>query len=407
MTRRGKLTLALGLLAYGVAWLFGAKVLYPAATGLVLAPLGARAWVRLAAAPIELRRRAGRGAHVEGDDVWVTIQASPSSRVPLPSLGLLERVSRLGERRIVLRRDGRSYRGTYVLEHVPRGRYVVDLATAAIEDPFGLARSEVELKAGGALVVYPRLVALSGLFSESGAHAQDGRRLLLRRPSGFDLHSVREYVEGESLRKVHWASTARRGRLMVKELEDSPRDEIAVVLDADEAGVVGESLDVAVRAAGSILHSHAARGRRSVLVVNGTPPSSVPVVSLEGDWLAALEVLAAVEPGATVPVVELLAREGGAASRALELVVVTSRLTAALARKLAQRAQASHGVSLVWIDAASFAGRPTAVEPELLRLQAVGIPVAVVRHGDDLRAVLGGAAAAARAPVRAPVRANG
>jgi len=188
---------------------------------------------------------------------------------------------------------------------------------------------------------------------------------------------------------------------MVKELEDSPRDEIAVVLDAEEAGVVGESLDVAVRAAGSILHSHAARGRRAVLVVNGTPPSSVPVVSLEGDWLAALEVLAAVEPGATVPVVELLAREGGAASRALELVVVTSRLTGALARKLAQRAQASHGVSLVWIDSASFAGRPTAVEPELLRLQAVGIPIAVVRNGDDLRAALGGAAAAARTPVRA------
>ncbi len=401
MTRRGKLTLALGLLAYGVAWLFGAKVLYPAATGLVLAPLAARAWVRLAAAPIELRRRAGRGAHVEGDDVWVTIQASPGSRVPLPSLDLLEHVSRLGERRLVLRRDGRFYRGTYVLESVPRGRYVVDRATAAIEDPFGLARSEVELKAGGALVVYPRLVALSGLFSESGAHAQDGRRLLLRRPSGFDLHSVREYVEGESLRKVHWASTARRGRLMVKELEDSPRDEIAVVLDADAAGVVGESLDVAVRAAGSILHAHAARGRRAVLVVNGTPPSSVPVVSLEGDWLAALEVLAAVEPGATLPVVELLAREGGAASRALELVVVTSRLTAALGRKLAQRAQASHGVSLVWIDSASFAGRPAAVEPELLRLQAVGIPVAVVRRGDDLRAVLGSAGAATRAPVKA------
>ena len=401
MTPRGKLTLALGLVAYGVAWLFGAQVLYPAATGLVLAPLAARAWVRLAAAPIELRRRAGRGAHVEGEDVWVTIQASPTSRVPPPSLGLREHVPRIGERSTALRRDGRFYRGTYVLERLPRGRYVVDQATAAIEDPFGLARSEVELSAGGALVVYPQLVALSGLFSESGAHAQDGRRLLLRRQSGFDLHSVREYVEGESLRKVHWASTARRGRLMVKELEDSPRDEIAVVLDTDEAGVVGESFDVAVRAAGSILHAHAARGRRAVLALNGKPPTSVPVASLEGDWLAALEALAAAEPGGTVPVVELLAREGGAAARALELVVVTGRLTAALSRKLAQRAQASHGVSLVWIDSASFAGRPTAVEPELLRLQAVGIPVAIVRWGDDLRAVLGGAPAAARAPMRA------
>ena len=83
---------------------------------------------------------------------------------------------------------------------------------------------------------------LDRLFSESGAHAQDGRRLLLRRPSGFDLHSVREYEQGESLRKVHWRSTARRGQLMVKELEDAPRDEIAVLLDADASAVVERQL---------------------------------------------------------------------------------------------------------------------------------------------------------------------
>ena len=61
-------------------------------------------------------------------------------------------------------------------------------------------------------------------------------RLLLQQPSGFDLHSVRDYVEGDSLRKVHWPTTARRGHLMVKELEDSPRDELAVVLDANRVG---------------------------------------------------------------------------------------------------------------------------------------------------------------------------
>ena len=52
---------------------------------------------------------------------------------------------------------------------------------------------------------------------------------------------------------------------MVKELEDSPRDEIAIVLDAD-AGRVAESFDTQVRAAGSILRTHASRGRRAVLV---------------------------------------------------------------------------------------------------------------------------------------------
>jgi uncharacterized protein (DUF58 family) len=393
VTRRGWLTLLLGAATYVVAWLFGAKALYPVATGLVLAPLAANAWVRLAAAPIRLRRRAGRGALLEGEDVWVSLEALPEAHVPPPGLVVTERIARIGDRVTTLQRAVRGYRGTYVLERVPRGRYEVEEARATIDDPFGLARAEVDLDARGSLLVYPRLVSLDRLFSESGAHAQDGRRLLLRRPSGFDLHSVREYERGESLRKVHWKTTARRGQLMVKELEDAPRDEIAVILDADESAVAGESFDVQVRAAGSILRAHAAHGRRAVLAVNSAARPSVRVTSLDGDWLAALGVLAEAEADGTRPVVELLARESGPASRALETLVVTARLSGALATKLVQRALAGQGVSVVWVDSASFASRPTKVEPELLRLQAAGIPVAVVRRGDALANVLGAPAA--------------
>jgi uncharacterized protein (DUF58 family) len=393
VTRRGWLTLLLGAATYVVAWLFGAKALYPVATGLVLAPLAANAWVRLAAAPIRLRRRAGRGALLEGEDVWVSLEALPEAHVPPPGLVVTERIARIGDRVTTLQRAVRGYRGTYVLERVPRGRYEVEEARATIDDPFGLARAEVDLDARGSLLVYPRLVSLDRLFSESGAHAQDGRRLLLRRPSGFDLHSVREYERGESLRKVHWKTTARRGQLMVKELEDAPRDEIAVILDADESAVAGDSFDVQVRAAGSILRAHAAHGRRAVLAVNSAARPSVRVTSLDGDWLAALGVLAEAEADGTRPVVELLARESGPASRALETLVVTARLSGALATKLVQRALAGQGVSVVWVDSASFASRPTKVEPELLRLQAAGIPVAVVRRGDALANVLGAPAA--------------
>ena len=389
MTRRGALTLLLGLGTYGAAWLFGAKALYPAATGLVLAPLVARTWVRACAAPIQLRRRAGKGALLEGEDVWLTLDARPETRVPLPSVSVTEQIARIGERITPLRRAGLSYRGTYVLERVPRGRYTFEEACATIDDPFGLARAEVDLDSGGSLLVYPRLVPLDRLFSESGAHAQDGRRLLLRRPAGFDLHSVREYEQGESLRKVHWRTTARRGQLMVKELEDAPRDEIAVLLDADASAVTGGSFDVQVRAAGSILRAHAAHGRRAVLAVSSARQQRVHVSSLDGEWLTALAVLAEAEADGSRPVVELLARENGPASSAVETVVVTARLTGALGTKLIQRALAGQGVSVVWVDAPSFAGRPTKVEPELLRLQAAGVAVAVVRRGDSLAAVLG------------------
>src|SRR5687768_17976047 len=62
-------------------------------------------------------------------------------------------------------------------------------------------------------------------------------------------------------------TTLFRSQLMVKELEDAPRDEVAVLLDADGSAVVGSppetSFELQVQAAGSILKAHAVRGRRA------------------------------------------------------------------------------------------------------------------------------------------------
>jgi hypothetical protein len=54
-------------------------------------------------------------------------------------------------------------------------------------------------------------------------------------------------------------------------------------------------------------------------------------------------------------------------------------------------------VSVVWVDAPSFAARPTRADPGGLRVSAAGLPIAVVRRGDDLGYVLGARAAEARA----------
>jgi hypothetical protein len=182
---------------------------------------------------------------------------------------------------------------------------------------------------------------------------------------------------------------------MVKELEDAPRDEVVVLLDA----TTPSTFDVAVRAAGSILRTHVRRGRRCSLVVNSSSRPVQPVAS-PGEWHRAYELLAAVEPDGQMPLYALLQSEAGVAARALELVVVTSTVDAALADRLVQRALSRRGSSLVYIGADR--------EPQLLRLQTAGIPVAVVRPGDDLAAKLsaqagsdGGQAAAARPVDRA------
>jgi uncharacterized protein (DUF58 family) len=390
LTARGRVILALGVGVYLTGWAFGSKPLYPVATGLLLVVALAWVWVRLADRPFRVRRGWGNREHVEGDDVPVSVELHPTGNVLPASVALLERVGRLGEQRHLLRRNGRRFSVRYVLEQVPRGRYSFEQVRAELSDPFGLERAVVALPAPGALLVYPRLARLGQLFSESGTRSRDGRRLLLRRNSGFELHSVREYEQGESLRRVHWRSTARRGQLMVKELEDSPRDEVAVLLDADAKSVVGDSFEVQVRAAGSIVDAYVRRGRRSVLVVNSERREAQQVHSPAADWRRALELLAAVEPTGRTSVAGLLAEADSAAARALELVVVTARLDPRLVDRLVQRVLSHRKVSLVYVDPASFNGVERRAEPALLRLQAAGVSVAVVRRGEDLAAALEG-----------------
>jgi uncharacterized protein (DUF58 family) len=392
LTRRGRGILTLGLGVYLAAWAFGSKPLYPVATGLLLAVAAAWLWVRLATRPFRVRRGWGDNEHVEGDDVPVVVEIDASGPVLPAAATLVEQVGRVGEQRHGLRRNGRRLSVRYVLRRLPRGRYTFENVRLDLSDPFGLERAEVDLPAPGALLVYPRLEHLTGLFSETGAQSHDGRRLLLRRPTGFELHGVREYEQGESLRRVHWRSTARRGQLMVKELEDAPRDELAVLLDADAAAVAGDSFDVQVRAAGSILESYVRRGRRAVLVINSERREVQQVHSPAADWRRALELLAAAEPTGDLPLARLLAEHDSAAARALDLAVVTARLEPGLVDRLVQRSLSHRNVSLVYVDAASFNGGGQRPQPLLLRLQAAGVPVAVVRQGASLADVLEGLA---------------
>jgi uncharacterized protein (DUF58 family) len=381
---------ALGFGVYVAAWAFGSKPLYPVATGLLLVIGVAWVWVRLSDRPFRVKRGWGDREHIEGDNVPIVADLHPTGNVLPASVTLSEQVGRLGEQRHVLRRNGRRLSVRYVLEKVPRGRYAFENVRAELSDPFALERAVVELPAPGALLVYPRLVRLGPLFTESGARSHDGQRLLLRRHSGFELHSVREYEQGESLRRVHWPSTARRTQLMVKELEDSPRDEIAVLLDCDAKAVVGESFEMQVRVAGSILDAYVQRGRRGVLVLNSERREVQHVHSPAADWRRALELLAAVEATGDTPVARLLAEEDSPAARALELVVVTARLEHALVDRLIQRALSRRKVSVAFVDPTSFNGGARRPEPALLRLQAAGIAVAVVHAGDDLAACLSG-----------------
>jgi hypothetical protein len=110
------------------------------------------------------------------------------------------------------------------------------------------------------------------------------------------------------------------------------------------------------------------------------------VRSAAGDLDGAIGHLAAAEPDALDGLARFLGGDHAWLTSG-ELAVVTATTDPACFAQILTLAT-RRLVSVVWIDAASFAGRPTRVEPGLLRLAAHGIPTAAVRRDDDLGAVL-------------------
>ena len=248
----------------------------------------------------------------------------------------------------------------------------------------------------------PRLSDLDGLFSSAGGPGGSARRYLVSRVAGYDLHGVRDYQPGESLRQVHWKTTARRRRLMVKEFEDTPSDEAVVLLDTSAAGLAGQapdsSFELAVRAAGSIArhllglrHPHRAGDarRRARAALDRLDRG------LEQRARAALD-------GAG----HRLAPPRGVAGRGAR-----SRRRAHLGRDRRSRPAAgpppdhrcaARGASCPWpgSTAARGAATPPAVPPRCSDLARAAVPVARLTRGMDLRAAL------SAAPVREEARAT-
>ncbi|WP_435299292.1 DUF58 domain-containing protein [Timonella sp. A28] len=97
-------------------------------------------------------------------------------------------------------------------------------------DPFGLVRREVTWTDQQRLFVHPVTVALSG--SSAGVlHDLEGQSSRITSDNDMNFHALREYVPGDDRRTIHWKTSARTQKLMVRQFEDTRRTHTAIVLD--------------------------------------------------------------------------------------------------------------------------------------------------------------------------------
>lgn len=168
----------------------------------------------------------------------------------------------------LLRRD-QSTVHTLDIPPQPRGIVVVGPATTVRSDPIGLLRREHALADHHDLYVHPRTVTLpstsAGLIRDLDGAAT--RRLV---DADISFHAIREYAAGDARRQIHWKSTAKTGRLMVRQYEETRRSRMAVVLGLAEAEYAsGDEFELAVSCAAS-LSLRAVHDARDLDIVVGT-----------------------------------------------------------------------------------------------------------------------------------------
>jgi len=150
-------------------------------------------------------------------------------------------------------------RAAYRVPTSRRGIYVVGPLTVARTDPFGLARSARALARTVELTVYPRVDPIVPLPPSLGHDPLAGASHATHSPSGEDFFTLREYVQGDDLRRVHWKSTARADELMIRQNELPWQTRATVLLDTRSRAHSGESFERCVEATASIVSALASR----------------------------------------------------------------------------------------------------------------------------------------------------
>jgi uncharacterized protein (DUF58 family) len=189
-------------------------------------------------------------------------------------------------------------RGTFVLP--ARGWYDWGPVVAVSGYPFGLVRRRVAVSAPSRVLALPRPGKLSREALRQFLRGADPRGERVHRrgwhhqAAQADFHGLRPFRPGDSPRMIHWRTSARRGELTVREMEDVPGEDLVLVLDTETTP--GDLFEEAVTLAATIVWEWCQRrGDRLVLAVGPAGALLDGRTGPEHAWRL-LECLAAVQP---------------------------------------------------------------------------------------------------------------
>ena len=274
-----------------------------------------------------------------------------------------------------------------------RGLNDIGSLNTGSSDPFGLVRLGRRIGEPRNILVYPSTVPLST--SPGGYAALDQSMELSRRANdGTAIAKVREYMPGDSLRHIHWPTTARLNHLMTKEFEGGGRsEEIWIMLDLHADSQVGSgplgTEEYGITIAASLARALLELGEPVGLIAHGNTPYRLPPQRGAAHQRAILEALALVAAEGTAPLHQLLAQQSQLVGPGSTVVVIAPWRHEVLADAFDQYSQRDISVLPIYLDAASFDRHPGLPPPSDGQDDPTD-GTCVIQLGDDLAYALSG-----------------
>jgi uncharacterized protein (DUF58 family) len=162
--------------------------------------------------------------------------------------------------------------------------------------PFGLKMSRAVLDVESRTTVVPRWVELRSFpILEPSSFPHETLHNRARMGAGEEYMGVREYRAGDPIRNVHWKTSARANRLMVREFEEEAASRVAVVVAGLDAGEPPDSSFEAIVAAAASIARYALMTGHPVDLVYAEEGGTWERAG-ELDSISVLDRLAAVRP---------------------------------------------------------------------------------------------------------------
>jgi uncharacterized protein (DUF58 family) len=274
-----------------------------------------------------------------------------------------------------------------------RGYYQLGPLMAEITDPFGLFRFHRVLDKGKGILIYPATVELPLFWAESQAESRLTRNSLLTSEASGVIAGVREYAPGDSLNRIHWRSTAHRGKLTVKEFDIDFTEKVWVIPDLHRDFNFGSGTQTTeeyiITLAASIVKKYADLGREVGLIAQSDGYHFYDARAGYFNLWRIMEALAVLKANGQVPLQRLLSRTSEHLKGNAVAVIITATGQAEILDAILNLKRQGVRLVTILIESGSFGNGKS--EPNIAdRLRALKIPAYSIRRGDNLADALSG-----------------